>query len=1271
MKTYLVSSSILGIASLFCLFPIVTTAQIVPDGTLPVNSIVTPQGNINLIEGGTKAGSNLFHSFQEFSIPTGSEAFFNNAVDINNIFTRVTGSSISNIDGLIKANGTANLFFLNPNGIVFGANAQLNIGGSFLASTASGIRFADGTEFNTTPNQNTSLLTINVPVGLQYSTNPGSLTVQGQGLPLPRPVDGETIAQQAARNIQLQQEWLNSPVGLGVQPGRTLALVGGNMALEGGILKAPSGRIEIGSVADAGVVSLNLTEQGWALGYANIPAFGNVQLSQLATMIASGEGGGDIQVQGGRVALSGESRILADTLGSQNGGTVSIQALALSLVEGSRITASTINQGTGGNLIVKALEFVELIGTSVDTGYPSGLEAETFVSGAAGSLTINTGRLVVRDGASVSTYTGGTGQGGNLFVNATEAVEVSGTKPKGNPGGLFSRAFGIGKAGDLTIQTRKLSLENGAEISTYGGNLLVQATDSVEVLGTGPIGFPQSTLSTKVLNGEEGLRVTGGNLIIETGKLSIRDGGEVSTSIDGQADAGNLLIRATELVEVVGEGPDFFLGGLSSNISSDVGSDAVGKGGNIIINTPMLSIRNGGQVSAQLYGKGQGGDIQVKADFVEIVEASRVITFGDFRIRSSSEISTSVLSDGDGQGGSIEIDTNILRLSDGGRLGSGILGKGNAGSIQVRANERMEVVGVAKDDGLPSMVEAVVSGQTTNAQGGRINIETPMLSIRDGGLVAAATNGLGNAGSIEIRAKDAVELIGGSIDNVTGLTTSVFPSAKGEGGSLTLETERLTMTGYSTISAGTTGDGNAGNILVRANVVELSGDSRIEASSFLLEEVPGLMEEVPRIGNGGTIRIETGRLQLNDDSSIAAFTYSSASGGSITVDASKSVQLSGNTRLTTSALAAGDARDLTVKTGELIVRDGAGISASTSGTGNAGNLTIIADLVELAGIRVREDGEVFPSRLNALSEGDGAAGSLRINTGRLIVRDGAGVSASNTGLGKAGNLNVTADSIVLDNNGKLDATTAAGNQGNINIDSQSLILRRGSQINTNATDTATGGNININTNTLAALDNSDISANSVNAQGGTVIINSQAIFGAQVRTRDELIRLLETDVPALLAPSRLPSSDITATGKDASLSGTVAVNTPDINPGAGLVELSENLVDATALVTSSCRARGNEQSRFTVTGRGGLPPTPDETISDEATWMDLRPIAISQSTQPNRSSTSSLPSSPHTRQTPEIVEAQGWTVNEKGQITLVAQASRVTAFATGLGTHQC
>jgi filamentous hemagglutinin family protein len=156
-------------------------AQIIPDNTLLTNSNVTHGCIICLINGGTTRGDNLFHSFSEFSIPKNGEAVFNNNLAIKNIFTRVTGTSVSNIDGVIKTNGIANLFLINPNGIVFDANASLNLEGSLIASTANSIKFADGSVFSTIAPQSTQLLTVNVLIGLSFGNSPQAIKVQGQG----------------------------------------------------------------------------------------------------------------------------------------------------------------------------------------------------------------------------------------------------------------------------------------------------------------------------------------------------------------------------------------------------------------------------------------------------------------------------------------------------------------------------------------------------------------------------------------------------------------------------------------------------------------------------------------------------------------------------------------------------------------------------------------------------------------------------------------------------------------------------------------------------------------------------------------------------------------------------------------------------------------------------------------------------------------------------------------------------------------------------------
>ena len=158
-------------------------AQIISDGTLPTPTKVTTQNSLDfIITNGSQVGNNLFHSFREFSIPTEGSAFFDNALDIQNIISRVTGGSISDIDGFIKTNGSTNLFLLNPNGIIFGSNASLNINGSFLTTTANSLLFEDGNQFSATADQTTPLLTVSIPSGLQLGNSTQPIYIQESNL---------------------------------------------------------------------------------------------------------------------------------------------------------------------------------------------------------------------------------------------------------------------------------------------------------------------------------------------------------------------------------------------------------------------------------------------------------------------------------------------------------------------------------------------------------------------------------------------------------------------------------------------------------------------------------------------------------------------------------------------------------------------------------------------------------------------------------------------------------------------------------------------------------------------------------------------------------------------------------------------------------------------------------------------------------------------------------------------------------------------------------
>ena len=536
-------------------------AQITTDHTLPNNSRVTPKGNTRIIEGGTDRGSNLFHSFEQFSVPTGVTAHFQNAANIENIITRVTGKSISNIDGILRANGTANLFLINPNGIIFGPNASLNIGGSFVGSTASSLNFADGIKFSATEPQAKSLLTINVPTGLQFGATAAPIRNQSQASP------------NGAINI------FEEPVGLQVPKGKTLALVGGDITLKGGNLTASEGRIELGSVAENSLVSLNPTNKGWVLGYDSVQKFQNIQIIPVntndsfisSTADASGEGGGDIQIQGNLVELIGFPVSLTNqTLGNKDAGELTINARKLSIKDGAQVLTSTRGKGRGGNLTVNTSESVELIGRFIlakGRSLPSTLSSFTAADGEAGDITINTAKLSIRDSASISAESSGVlnteksqiipakGNGGDLTINASESIEITGTSADGFPSKLATSAGGSGDAGKLTIATKKLVVRDGAKISV---NSQIPKRENATYLGDirslGKAGELNIIADSVFLDNEGKLisdaqSVGGGNISLQVGDfLIMRRNSQISTNA-GTAqlggDGGNITIDAS------------------------------------------------------------------------------------------------------------------------------------------------------------------------------------------------------------------------------------------------------------------------------------------------------------------------------------------------------------------------------------------------------------------------------------------------------------------------------------------------------------------------------------------------------------------------------------------------------------------------------------------------------------------------------------------------------------------------------------------------------
>ncbi|MHC5747565.1 MAG: two-partner secretion domain-containing protein [Nostoc sp.] len=655
------------------------SAQIVPDKTLPVNSLVTPQGTNNIIEGGSQGGSNLYHSFDQFSVLTGDTAFFNNPVNIKNIITRVTGGSASKIDGLIKANGGANLFFINPNGILFGHNAHLIIGGSFIASTANSINFPNDIQFSAKTPENTQLLSVNVPMGLEYDGNSsGSINVQGTGHS--QVIYGNKVA--ASITLLGAGESQN---GLRSQPGKTFALIGGDVLFDGGLVTAPSGQIEIGAV-DTGIVNFTFNNSGLNLDYKGINGFKNISFIKQSLLDASGFMPGYISVLGKNINFTDGSLALIANLGAFSSGAIRLKATdtldltgitsfniqpflsatrinrgiitstnsgrgADIIISASKIIAQdseiitplTFGNGNSGNLTIDASEKVVIRSVAVNesSGVASALGTITYGSGNAGDVILSTKELLIEDGGSLESLTFGDGRGGKVTVNASELLKISGGHPNfvllayGTPpiptfsaSNITSLSVSAGDAGDLSINTRRLIIENGAGIAASGlksgnsGTVNINALESVNINGSSSVNpsLNRSKITSSVGTGDPFVSYIY-NLKQPSDALSgniFIKTGNLNLENNAQVEVRNDSTKNAGIVTVIANSISL------DNQAGITASTKNGQGGNINLRTKVLNLYDNSFISATAGGIGNGGNITTNADIINVLGNSRI-----------------------------------------------------------------------------------------------------------------------------------------------------------------------------------------------------------------------------------------------------------------------------------------------------------------------------------------------------------------------------------------------------------------------------------------------------------------------------------------------------------------------------------------------------------------------------------------------------------------------------------------------------------------------
>ena len=985
----------------------IVSAQVTPDGT--TNTVVNSDGSNFNIGQGDRAGNNLFHSFDNFSVPTNGSAVFNNAADITNIFNRVTGGNISNIDGLIQASGSANLFLVNPAGIIFGNNARLDIGGSFYGSTADSILFEDGV-FSATDLDNPPLLTINAPIGLNLRDNP-------------EPIVNSSFVQNEAEEF----------VGLEVEPGNNFSLIGGDINFDSGEVTARGGRVELGGLSSAGTVTI---KPNGSLTFPDGVNRANVTFSNAADVDVLSEGGGSIFVNANNISLLGGefggSSLRAGILSSQTSadaqaGNISFDATGtVTISDGSFISNSTFGMGNAGQVQIESIGAVEISGDSSIFN-----TVETDAVGSLGGIIINARSLSIAEGSQIQTLvrgstssiegeqtqspssnrdsdlqteenpinssTSGQGSAGNININVVNAINISGFSEDDNGNPFFSQVSSIlgtdalGSAGNINIQADSFSITDGAFIaaSTFGlgdaGNITIDTVGAVNlnnnaqifgIVGANAVA-DESTVNT--------IEINAGSLAI-TDSLSL-----IQTSTSGLGNAGNIFLNIDGTVEIIG-----------GSFSSEVFTDVLGNAGDIEINSASVSFSEEAFLSSSTNGQGNAGNVSIN------------IT-DSVLLSDSSSIFSQVSSNGAGNGGEIVVDTNNLSLINGSQITAAVFGQGNAGSVTIDARD-ITFEGIDSEAGFPAgILNSVQFGGTGNA--GDIQINTERLSLIDGGIISSDNNAfeLGNAGDIQINAADNVTVSGlsefagneefSAITRFSQISSLTGIDAVGNAGNIQIEAGSLNISDRAILDSSTFGQGDAGNISINSNsFVALEGAAAVSSNAG--ESAEGL---------GGEINIQTQTLSILDGSEISTQTFNDERGGNITINATNSLDISGTAEL----------------------------SALDSVAPNN-----------------------FPSGLFANSTADtgGDAGSITVQTKDLKISDNGTINIDSLGQGNAGNIVIESESLELNNNASISSTSASESSFSSNIDilvEDNLVLRNNSSITVDAFGAADGSNISI------------------------------------------------------------------------------------------------------------------------------------------------------------------------------------------------------------------
>jgi filamentous hemagglutinin family protein len=783
---------------------------------------------------GQQHGGNLFHSFRDFNLQSHESATFSGPAKVQNVISRVTGGNPSNIDGTIRSTiPNADMYFLNPSGILFGPNARLDVSGSFHASTAHTLKLQDGGEFNArTPAQ--SVLTVAPIASFGFLDEKiAAISVTGRG------------------EISLTEAANYSP-GLQVPVGKTLSLIGGNLEIKNGtyaqqetvdeasrkypitrfpLLQAPQGQINLVGVATAGEVVPGPA----SLNVSPLMKFANLTIAEHSLLSVSGDGAGSIFLRGGQIVVTG-SEFQATTLGSQRGGVIDIQANYLSLLGGAILRGNTEGRGKGTDIFANVTKDLTVTGESSYAEH-SGIftrsgRYDTLTApdlGEGGRISLTAQNIFVMAGGVISGSTYGGGHGGGITLTASEEVAVSGNII----GGTYHDQAGAGKAGNLDIKARNISVKEVGRIGsdTYGmgngGKVTLEASEEISVSGNSSL--KDSTISANTYSIQEGAGEAG-SLDIKARNMSVKGRAQISSSSFGTGKGGEIILTALE---------------------------------NVLLT-------DGAGVYTTASGSGKGGNIKLQTAGNITLRGTRTSGWSSIIACDSAPLTPGVVG---GQAGNIVLEAGELVLQDGAQISNSSIAypemhSGPAGTITLHVRGATKLSGVnpygENYAGFGSGIYARSLGLGDNVgQGGNLNLETESLTLTDGAVIQSSTNNQATGGNLELRVTGTVQITGDAsaialsppaesqIQYLQGLPPSVTYSQSisgiyvrsegvnaqsGAGGHVKLHAQNLMMSGGK-ISASSAGGGRAGEILLAVDRLQLEKGSVISSASKLETQV--------------------------------------------------------------------------------------------------------------------------------------------------------------------------------------------------------------------------------------------------------------------------------------------------------------------------------------------------------------------------------------------------------------------------------------------------